>query len=104
MVHSGVSEKARVEDHLMALWPRLTAAGPGITTLTARSDSWGVLSLVRYFEEGDEDFDEATWGLPTDSRFERLGGQHPLLGFGFDLPQLQFLASMGLGIDVDEYG
>lgn len=88
----------------MALWPRLAQVAEGLRTFTARSDSAGFLQIVRYFEEGSEDFDEATWGLPPTSDFERLGGQHPFLGFGLDALQVQFLASVGVAIDVDEYG
>jgi hypothetical protein len=101
---SGVRDDAPLEDHLTALWPRLVQVAEGLQIFTARPDSAGFLQIVRNFEEGSEDFDEAAWGLPPNADFERLGGQHPFLGFGFDALQLQFLGSIGVAIDVDEYG
>ena len=103
-LESGVSDQSPLEDHLTALWPRLADLADGLQTFTSREDSSGRLQIVRYFEEGEEDFDEATWGLPADSPFERLGGQHPFLGWRLNAVQMQFLVSVGLDLDVDEYG
>ena len=103
-LNSGVAEDGPVGDHLDALWPRLQQIAEGLRIFTGRSDSAAFLTLVRYFEEGKEGFDEAKWGLPPDSNLERVGGQHPFLGFALDVDRVRFLASVGLGLDVDEYG
>ena len=103
-LNSGASDLAPIGDHLTALWPKLVAVEVGLREFLAHDGSKGWLQIVRYFEEGDEEFDESTWGLPEGSPYVRLGGQNPLLGFGLDGIQLQFLASIGLELDVDEYG
>jgi hypothetical protein len=99
-----VSDQAPLEDHLVALWPGLEQIADGLRKLTARSDSVAYLQIVRHFDEGPEDFDEATWGLPAEADYQRLSGQHPFLGFGLDADQIRFLGSVGVRLDVDEYG
>jgi hypothetical protein len=62
------------------------------------------LQVVRNFEDGDEDFDQATYGLPTDSPFARLSGQHAFLGWNFGPDRIALLTDAGMGLSVDEYG
>ena len=59
--------------------------------------------MVRYFDDGPEGFDVATFGVEVPD-FERVGGQHPFLGFHLEVEQLSQLASLGLSVDFDEYG
>ena len=100
MLESWMDEQSPLEDHLTALWPRLAVMADGLQRFTSREDSEGWLQIARYGEE----FDESTRGLPPGSDLERFGGQHPFLGWGLDALQIQFLASVGLGINGDEYG
>ena len=103
-LESGVSEEADLESHFVALMPRLRAGEAGFRIVTRQPETWASLTVVRYFEPGEEDFDEATFGLPEGSPFERLSGQHPFLGWFLDDDVVQLLASIGAAIDVDEYG
>jgi hypothetical protein len=59
------------------------------------------LQVVRYFndEEGEE---ENTYAPRAD--WERLPGQHQLLGWGLDSRILQFLISTRAELEMDAYG
>jgi Domain of unknown function (DUF4279) len=103
-LESGISDQAPVGDHLAALWPKLLEVEDGLRTFLTLDGSKSWLQIVRYFEDGNEDFDESTWDLPDNATYKRIGGQHPFLGFRLDGVQLQFLASLGLEVDIDEYG
>jgi hypothetical protein len=76
----------------------------GLRRVAATPDTAVWLQVVRHFEEGPENFDEATYGLAADSPFERVSGQHPLLGWGLAAERVELLATAGIGLDVDEYG
>lgn len=64
------------------------------------------LQIVRYFD--DEDGEEESLGEPiTDDDghvWEKMPGQHQLLGWQLEPAQLKLLASLGADIDADEYG
>jgi len=103
-LHSGIPEDRPLEEHFDVLCLKIAAIGEGILELRQRDEDLGAgVNVVRYFNEGPEDFDEATWGVEMPG-FEHVGGQHPLLGFHLELEHLRLLGSLGLSIDFDEYG
>ena len=101
---SGVSAESDLEPHFAALMPRLRGHENGLREVIRQPGVWAALVIVRYFEEGEEEFDEATFGIPEGSGIQRLSGQHPFLGWSLDAHAVQLLASIGAAIDVDEYG
>ncbi|MFI7617314.1 DUF4279 domain-containing protein [Nonomuraea terrae] len=63
--------------------------------------SCAVLQVVRYLD--DEDGEEEDLCSPQQG-FEKIAGQHQLLGWHLDRRVLQFLISTRAELDVDEYG
>lgn len=63
------------------------------------------LGVVRYYDddEGEEESERETVD-PDGTVWERLPGQHQLLGWGLDSEALTFLHDVGAVLDVDEYG
>jgi hypothetical protein len=63
------------------------------------------LIVVRHFDDEDgEEESEYVRYLPDGTMFERLPGQHQLLGWHLDTATLAFLRFVGAELDVDEYG
>ncbi|WP_378738290.1 DUF4279 domain-containing protein [Nocardia brasiliensis] len=58
------------------------------------------LSVVRYLN--DEDGDEEQLN-PPDARFQKLPGQHQLLGWALEPVVMRFLVAANAAVDVDEY-
>jgi hypothetical protein len=96
-------QMARVLDRLEPYRDKIAA----LVTDVARSDPPGAaeLQVVRYFddEEGEEESEQET-RQPDGSVFERLPGQHQLLGWHLDTRTIAFLRDVGAELDVDEYG
>lgn len=63
--------------------------------------SCAVLQVVRYLDTDDGDDEQAS---SPDPAFEKLSGQHQLLGWHLDRRVLDFLISTHAELDVDEYG
>ncbi len=73
--------------------------------LGSTKDVWICLVIVRHFDhpEGEEEhIDAAT--TERGELLEKLPGQHQLLGWYLDTPQLEFLAYVNAAILADEYG
>jgi hypothetical protein len=64
-----------------------------------------VLQVVRYFNDknGEEENGDSVT-MPDGTTFEKLSGQHQLLGWHLGRRTLDFLDHVGAVIDVDEYG
>lgn len=101
---SGVSQSAPVHDHLNALLPILRSHQEALRAVSRRESTMIYLVVVRYFDEGGEEFDEATYGLNPDEDVVRLSGQHPFLGWALQSADIELLSECGVGLDVDEYG
>jgi hypothetical protein len=80
-------------DEIAALSRELAARDPG--------QAGAVLEVVRDFDDPDGEEEELS---PPDAYFQKLPGQHQLLGWSLDLEVLQFLLVTGAHLDVDEYG
>jgi hypothetical protein len=100
-LESGVSEKSRLDDHFEALLARLSSHTDRIQEIVATGEVSGCLTVVRYFHSGNEEA-ELPSGYEHDG-FERLCGQHPLVGFGLEPAMIAFLAKTGSFVDFDEY-
>jgi uncharacterized protein DUF4279 len=91
----------RVDEQATRLLERLRPVEAQLLELAA---DWGcslALQVVRDFdnEAGEEEI------LPSpEARFQKLPGQHQLLGWHLEADDLAFLARIGADIDVDEYG
>jgi hypothetical protein len=75
---SGLTDDRPFDDHLDVIFTIIRDHADGVRRVAATPDTSVWLQVVRYFEDGPEDFDEATYGLPADSSFERPSGQRPL--------------------------
>jgi hypothetical protein len=60
-----------------------------------------VLQIVRTFDDPDGAEEDLT---PSELGYEKLAGQHQLLGWHLDHDVLNFLHLTGAELDVDEYG
>lgn len=101
---SGVDDAASLYDHVDALVPILQSHSEALRVVSEHESTLVCLTIVRYLEDGEEDFDEASYGLDPDKGIVRLGGQHPFLGWALDPDIIELLAACGVGLDVDEYG
>jgi hypothetical protein len=99
-----VDEAAPLADHVNALAAVLKKHVAGFKAASDHEETWTCLQVVRHFERGDEDFDEATYGLDPGSDLVRLAGQHPFLGWHLEPEVVRLLSSCGMALDVDEYG
>jgi Domain of unknown function (DUF4279) len=103
-LRSGLTEDRTLDDHFDVMFSAIHHHAVGLRKVASSPETVVWLQVVRTFEEGDEDFDEATYRLPPDSPFERLSGQHPFLGWSLSPDRISLLAQVGIGLDVDEYG
>lgn len=101
---SGVSQSAPVHDHLDALLPILRSHQEALRDVSRHESTMIYLVVVRYLDEGEEEFDEATYGLNPDEDVVRLSGQHPFLGWALQSADIELLSACGVGLDIDEYG
>jgi len=102
-----------VDEHLLQIVDRLETHGNAIGNLIEELRKKGaqfrgigsVLKVVRHFgdDEGDEE-DLSVTELPDGSTFEKLSGQHQLLGWGLSQRVIDFLVATHAELDVDEYG
>jgi hypothetical protein len=98
---SGVAERdVPLADHLSSLAARLNGSAARLRTLVDSGEAEGVVSVVRRFEPGPADL--APLELPTG--FERLSGQHRLLGFAVPPELVSYIVAAGISLDFDEYG
>lgn len=100
----GIDDASPLEDNLKALLAVLRRHAAAFKAIRDHEATTTWLVIVRHFDAGNEDFDEATYGLNPTGGVVRLGGQHPFLGWSLQPEDVELLSSCGLGVDVDEYG
>lgn len=93
----GMTVDQQVERILQRLLPHVAA----IRTLTEAGMSAAALQVVRYFNDDSGEEEQLS---PPDAAFQKLEGQHQLLGWHLDRPVTEFLTATGAELDVDEYG
>jgi hypothetical protein len=101
---SGVGQAAPLCDHFDALLPILRSHEEALRVVSRHASTIIDLVVVRYFDDGEEEFDEATYGLNPDEGVVRLSGQHPFLGWALESADIDLLSACGVGLDIDEYG
>jgi hypothetical protein len=92
-----------VEEHVRRVIDRLRLQQDAIAELTREPAPRcaAQLSVVRYF--GDDEGEEEELS-PPGARFQKIPGQHQLLGWHLDRDTLKFLIAVHAELDVDEYG
>jgi hypothetical protein len=91
-----------VDEQVAVLLERLrTAVGEIVELRRECPDMEAVLQIVRNFDDPDGADEEQT---PPGHGYQKLAGQHQLLGWHLDRAVLDFLHETGAELDVDEYG
>jgi hypothetical protein len=103
LLRSGPPEQRDVDHLLGVLMQRVGPLEGAIREVLNLPDVRGGLQVVRQFEEGPEE-SSVVDPVRTVGGLERLGGQHPLLGFALDSEVLAFAARLQLTMSFDEYG
>lgn len=75
-----------------------------IRTLVEGEDVTSCLTVVRFLDDEDGQPERIdTVELEDGTQLTKMGGQHQLLGWYVDAADLELLASLHSGLDVDEY-
>lgn len=101
---AGLTVDEQVNRLVARLAPHTEAIASLARELEARdgSESAGAhLQVVRFFDDEEGEEEELS---PPEADFQKLAGQHQLLGWHVDLEVLKFLLEVGAELDVDEYG
>jgi hypothetical protein len=94
----------RVDEQIERVLARIEPVVEGLRTLSRHPAVTIQLQIARFFadERGEEEAFEG--GIDDDGGlYERLSGQHQLLGWGLSSDQLGLLVSFNASIDADEY-
>jgi hypothetical protein len=102
-LNSGINDKACLDDHFEALLAKLQGSAHRVRVLVESGEVSAAIEVVRSFEPGAEDSSVVAAGRNVGS-MERLGGQHPLVGFEVSAALVAYAAEAGIGFDFDEYG
>lgn len=89
-----------VDEQVDELLARIEPVAAALADLLATRPVTGRIQVVRELDHPDG-VEEERGGIGS---LEKPSGQHQLLGFFLDVGVLGRLASIGLGLDVDEYG
>ena len=102
-LNSGVvRDDVPLNDHFEALLARLAGSASRVRALLDEGAVDGVIRVVRRFDPGPEDVEIVKPGRQV-GNLEKVGGQHPLVGFGIDAELLKYAAEANLVFDFDEY-
>jgi hypothetical protein len=100
---SGLPGTKALDEHFAALLAKLEGSAPRVRHLLDGGEASGCISVARYFEPGPEDREIIEPGQRGPG-WERLRGQHPLVGFQILPALISYVADAGLWFDFDEYG
>ncbi|WP_202033294.1 DUF4279 domain-containing protein [Nocardioides sp. WS12] len=96
----------RLDEQISEVLDRIAPAADRVRALVEGGGVNAHLQIVRYFN--DEDGEEESLGEPImdddGHEWEKMAGQHQLLGWSMEREQLALLVAMGADIDADEYG
>jgi hypothetical protein len=101
-LNSGAATDEPLDDHFAALRARLGDSASRLRNLQETDEVTAVIQVVRSFEPGPEDRHTSEPGRFVGD-IERLGGQHPLVGFDISHDLVSYAAEAGIGFDFDEY-
>lgn len=93
-----------VGDQIRDVLARVRPLAPRIKTLVEAGDVSSCLTIVRFLNDEDGQPERIdTVELEDGTQLTKMGGQHQLLGWYLDPADLELLASLQSGLDVDEY-
>jgi hypothetical protein len=94
-----------LDDQVASVLERIAPVASAVGRLVDEQNVVAKLVFVRYFndEDGEDESLDSTTTLDG-LNFEKLEGQHQLLGWALDVEQIALLARMRASIDADEYG
>ncbi|MBP2389072.1 DUF4279 domain-containing protein [Aeromicrobium fastidiosum] len=87
-----------------AVLGRVAPAAERIRQLVDTNEVFATLQVVRYFNDDDGQPEETVTIDEEGHSWEKMPGQHQMLGWSLDAETLELLVAMGATIDVDEYG
>jgi hypothetical protein len=93
-----------IDEMLAELLARLAPVEDQIAALVQETAVQARIQVVRKFNDPDGDEDEGTPPELAAKGWEKLGGQHHLLGWHLERQTLDFLQKTHAELDVDEYG
>jgi hypothetical protein len=94
----------RVDEQIEKVLARVEPVTAHLHELSHTPDVSIVLQVVRFFADEDGEEEKFEGGIDADGGlFERLSGQHQLLGWALSSDQLRLLVSIGASFDADEY-
>jgi hypothetical protein len=100
-LYSGVDDReVSLGEHLSSLAARVSGTEMRLRDLVDSGQVNGVISVFRRFEAGP--LGQPSEDMPTE--FEKLEGQHRLLGFTVPAELINFVVAKGIALDFDEYG
>lgn len=102
-LNSGASQESPLDDHFESLRVRLGDTADRLRNLQETEDVSAVIQVVRSYGLGPEDRHISEPGRYREV-YERLRGQHPLVGFDISPDLVSYAARAGIGFDFDEYG
>jgi Domain of unknown function (DUF4279) len=103
-LNSGVgSDEVALDEHFDSLLARVSGSASRIRELIESGQVDAVIQVVRHFTPGPEDPRISEPGGHLEG-YERLRGQHPLVGFGIESGLVAYAAEAGITFDFDEYG
>jgi hypothetical protein len=97
-------DNRRLNDMISELIERLNPVVEKIATLVRDMPVQARLQIVRNFDDTEGLADEGTTPEMAAQGWEKLSGQHHLLGWHLDRQALDFLMRTSAEFDVDEYG
>jgi hypothetical protein len=83
---------------------RVAPAAPRVRELVDTNDVFATLQIVRYFDDENGQPEESVTVDEDGHSWEKMPGQHQMLGWALEADVLGLLVSMRATIDVDEYG
>lgn len=87
-----------------AVLDRVAPAAERIRELVDTNEVFATLQIVRYFNDENGHPEEIVTIDEEGHSWEKMPGQHQMLGWALEAHTLELLVSMGATIDVDEYG
>lgn len=93
-----------LDDHITEVLDRIRPVAAVVRALVNGGRVEADLQIVRYFNDQDGQDDLPDPWEEDGHTYEKLPGQHHMLGWFIQREQLELLVRMGAAIDADEYG
>ena len=93
-----------VDTLVSAVLGRVAPTAERIRQLVDTNEVFATLQIVRYFNDENGQPEKTVTIDEEGHSWEKMPGQHQMLGWALEAHTLELLVSMGATIDVDEYG